>query len=79
VLFCLADGFGKGCCFTWKLKIAGVDAVTRGVYFYEVNNGLVTYIQDTPEPAIRPPPLQLLASILEPGLRRFRPLTNDLE
>lgn len=67
------DG-SDSCCFTWRVQLAGVAQSTRGISFYETNPAgtLVTYINDIPEPAIKPAPLQLIASILRPGLRRFK-------
>ena len=71
----ISDG-KDSCCFTFEVKIAGVEATTKGVSFYARNpqNGKLAYIRDIPEPAIKPPPLQSLASFLNPGLRRFQPV-----
>lgn len=69
------DG-STSCCFTWRVQVAGVAQSTRGISFYETNleGTKVTYINDIPEPAIKPAPLQLIAGLLNPGLRRFKPL-----
>lgn len=68
----ISEGSGRGCCFTWRVEIAGTDGSIKGVSYYELDDaGRVSYIRDIPEPAIKPPPLQTLAALLEPGLRKF--------
>jgi hypothetical protein len=71
----ISDG-KNSCCFTFEVKIAGVEATTKGVSFYErdPSTGLLTFIRDIPEPAVKPAPLQAIASWLRPGLRRFKPV-----
>jgi hypothetical protein len=73
----ISDGVNS-CCFTFEVAIAGVDATTKGVSFYERDprTGKLCYIRDIPESAIKPPPLQSMASFLRPGLRRFRPIVD---
>lgn len=65
----------QGCCFTWRVEIAGTEGSTRGISFYEFDpaTNKIVYIRDIPEPAIKPPPLQKLASLKEPGLKVFKP------
>jgi hypothetical protein len=57
-----------------------VEASTKGISFYEFSPskdgkgiGQISYIRDIPEPAIKPPPLQALAALRQPGLRIFEP------
>lgn len=68
-------GDGKtACAFTWRVELAGVIGnAVRGVSFYATDSTgeKVTYICDCPEPAIKPAPLQELASLVRPGLRKF--------
>ncbi len=76
----ISDG-RLACCFTWRVELAGVQGYTRGISYYETNTEgtLVKYIRDIPEPAIKPAPLQEIASLINPGLRRFKPLPIDAE
>jgi hypothetical protein len=81
----VAERFSDGeraCCFTWHVEIAGLSEDTphiRGISFYELNDaGLITYVRDIPESAIKPPPLQALAATLRPKLRVLQPLEVDM-
>eukprot|EP00929_Paragymnodinium_shiwhaense_P073885 TRINITY_DN37764_c0_g1_i1.p1 TRINITY_DN37764_c0_g1~~TRINITY_DN37764_c0_g1_i1.p1 ORF type:complete len:478 (+),score=142.73 TRINITY_DN37764_c0_g1_i1:113-1546(+) len=76
----VAEKFSDGetaCVFTWHVEIAGVPEGApniRGVSFYGLNDeGLVDFIRDIPESAIKPPPLQALAANFNPKLRVFQP------
>jgi hypothetical protein len=64
------------CSFTWRVEIAGVDKATRGISFYKTNKegSKVIFIRDIAEPAIKPAPLQELAAIFNPSIRRFKPI-----
>jgi hypothetical protein len=72
-------------CFIWYIEIAGVDAAPiRGVSFYRTRleadgSRRVSYVRDIPEPALKPPPLLALATLLRPGIRRFTPLPVPVE
>lgn len=69
----ISDG-RVSCCFTWRVELAGVEQSTKGISFYTLNDqGKLCYLRDIPEPAIKPPPLRALASIVRPKLRRFNP------
>ena len=70
----ISDG-AKSCCFTWRVELAGVDRATKGISFYELDDkGQLVFLRDIPEPALKPPPLRALASIVRPGLRKFSSL-----
>lgn len=58
------------------LEGAPEGSATKGISFYEVDpeSGLVTYVRDVPESAIKPPPLGSLARKLRPALGVFRPV-----
>jgi len=48
----------------------------KGISYYEVNDsGLITYVRDVPESAIKPPILGKLARQFRPALGVFRPVT----
>lgn len=50
----------------------GVDG-SRSVDFIQVNKaGKVCYVRDIPESAMKPPPVQRLARLLRPKLRRLQ-------
>eukprot|EP00933_Yihiella_yeosuensis_P007450 TRINITY_DN112499_c0_g1_i1.p1 TRINITY_DN112499_c0_g1~~TRINITY_DN112499_c0_g1_i1.p1 ORF type:complete len:423 (-),score=94.30 TRINITY_DN112499_c0_g1_i1:390-1658(-) len=60
--------------FTYRIEIAGQPRGIRGATYYEVDgNGKVIYVRDVPESATKPPPVQLAARFLQPGLRRLAP------
>ena len=52
---------------------------TRGVSYYEAteDGALVRYVRDIAEPAIKPAPLQALAAVVNPGLRRFKAVSKE--
>ena len=66
----------KSCCFTWSVRIGNLEKATKGISFYECNdeNNKIIYIRDIAEPLIKPAPLQELAAIINPDLRRFQPI-----
>lgn len=65
----------RGCCFTWRVEIAGQEQAIRGVSYYELDDaGKVKYVRDIPEPALKPAPLQALATSVRPGLRTLWPV-----
>jgi len=72
-----SDG-SRACCFTWHVEIEGLPSDgpnIRGISFYSLNDdGLIDFVRDIPESAVKPPPLQNLAAMLRPKLRRFEPL-----
>jgi hypothetical protein len=71
-----SDGM-KACCFTWRVEIAGLPTdgpQVRGISFYRLNEaGLISFVRDIPESAVKPPPLQALAATLRPELRIIIP------
>ena len=73
----MIDDGKDSCAFTWKISIAGVDGTVRGISFYDTKldektgKRRISYIRDIPEPAIKPPPLQSIASVVNPGLKTF--------
>jgi len=71
-----SDGM-KACCFTWRVEIAGLPSdgpQVRGISFYGLNEaGLISFVRDIPESALKPPPLQALAATLRPELRILLP------
>jgi len=71
-----SDGM-KACCFTWRVEIAGLPSdgpKIRGISFYRLNEaGLISFVRDIPESALKPPPLQALAATLRPELRILLP------
>ncbi len=72
----ISDGSvgSKSCCFTWRVQLAGVpvDQATKGISFYKLNDqNQLVYLRDIPEPAIKPPPLGTLATLVRPALRKF--------
>jgi len=71
-----SDGM-KACCFTWRVEIAGLPSdgpQVRGISFYRLNDaGLISFVRDIPESALKPPPLQALAATLRPELRILLP------
>ena len=57
------------CCFTWLVRVNGNDG-PKGISFYGSNNaGKIDYIRDIP--ATTPAPLQQLAALVNPALRKF--------
>eukprot|EP00607_Mallomonas_marina_P005543 CAMPEP_0182427938 /NCGR_PEP_ID=MMETSP1167-20130531/20902_1 /TAXON_ID=2988 /ORGANISM="Mallomonas Sp, Strain CCMP3275" /LENGTH=455 /DNA_ID=CAMNT_0024610541 /DNA_START=288 /DNA_END=1656 /DNA_ORIENTATION=+ len=64
------------CCFTWSVTLVGQTQSTRGISLYETtpDGRLIIRVCDIAEPLIKPAPLQELAALLNPSLRRFRPL-----
>ena len=72
----IGDG-RDSCVFTWRISIAGVEGTVRGISYYatevdqKTGKRKISYIRDIPEPAIKPPPLQTIASIIKPGLKTF--------
>jgi len=67
----------QACCFTWHVEIAGLPSdgpEIRGISYYRLNDdGLISFVRDIAESAIKPPPLQALAAFLRPRLRTFLP------
>lgn len=64
-------------CFTWEVLLEGAPEgeSIKGISFYEVNDsGLITYVRDVPESAIKPPILGKLARQFRPALGVFRPV-----
>lgn len=61
-------------CFTWEVTLDGQEDSIKGMSFYELDpeSGLITYVRDVPESAIKPPPLGGLARALRPGLGVFK-------
>jgi len=76
-----SDGM-KACCFTWRVEIAGLPSdgpQVRGISFYRLNEaGLISFVRDIPESALKPPPLQALAATLRPELRILLPRAEAL-
>jgi len=70
------DGIASSC-FTWEVLLEGApeNAAIKGISFYEIDtsSGLITYVRDIPEPAIKPAPLGKLARQLRPALGVFAP------
>lgn len=68
--------------FTYTINIAGQPRGIKGITFYEVDReGKVCYVRDIPESASKPPPVQLIARLLRPGLHRLQaspPLPGDV-
>mmetsp|Transcript_23625 Transcript_23625/g.47807 ORF Transcript_23625/g.47807 Transcript_23625/m.47807 type:complete len:382 (-) Transcript_23625:54-1199(-) len=65
-------------CFTWEVLLEGAPEgeSIKGISYYEVNDsGLITYVRDVPESAIKPPILGKLARQFRPALGVFRPVT----
>lgn len=58
--------------FTYTIQIAGQPRGIRGITFYKVKDGKVCYVRDVPESATKPPPVQQLARLLRPGLRKLQ-------
>ena len=57
------------CCFTWLVRVNGNDG-PKGISFYGSNEeGKIDYIRDIP--ATTPAPLQQLAALVNPALRKF--------
>ena len=47
-------------------------------YYEATDDGaLVRYVRDIAEPAIKPAPLQGLAAVVNPGLRRFKAVSKE--
>ena len=64
-------------CFTWEVLLEGApeNAAIKGISLYEIDtsSGLITYVRDIPEPAIKPAPLGKLARQFRPALGVFAP------
>ncbi len=57
------------CCFTWLVRVNGNDG-PKGISFYGSDSqGKIDYIRDIP--ATTPAPLQQLAALVNPALRKF--------
>ena len=57
------------CCFTWLVRVNGNDG-PKGISFYGSDaEGKIDYIRDIP--ATTPAPLQQLAALVNPALRKF--------
>ena len=79
----ISDG-NEACCFTWEVDL-GVEGASRvkGISFYEcektakeASGGVrVTYVRDIPESVMKPPPMQVLAAVIDPALRVFSPVS----
>jgi len=67
----------KACSFTWHVEIAGLPTdgpEIRGISYYGLNDaGLINFVRDIPESAIKPPPLQALAASVRPDIRVMMP------
>lgn len=70
------DGIASSC-FTWEVLLEGApeNAAIKGISLYEIDtsSGLITYVRDIPEPAIKPAPLGKLARQFRPALGVFSP------
>jgi len=71
----VSDG-DKAVGFTYHIDVAGQPGAVKGITYYEVNEkGKVVYVRDVPESPTKPPPIQQVARLLRPGLRRLQPAT----
>ena len=68
-------------CFTWEVVLEGAPegSAVKGISFYEINpdTGLITYVRDVPESAIKPAPLGKIARQFRPAVGVFRPVAID--
>lgn len=63
----------RSTCFCWEVVLDGVEQTTKGLSLYELNErtGLIDYVRDVPESAIKPPVLGRVARLVRPGLGVF--------
>jgi hypothetical protein len=72
----ISEGTGA-CCFTWRVEIEGVQAdgnSVSGISFYDTVAGegkKISFIRDIPAGISSPPPLQSIAALVNPALRRL--------
>jgi len=61
-------------CFTWEVVLMDAPDTVKGISFYELepDTGLIKYVRDVPESAIKPPILGKIARQLRPGLGVFQ-------
>lgn len=61
-------------CFCWEVVLDDAPDTIKGMSLYEIDpdSGLIVYIRDVPESAIKPPILGKLARQLRPGLGVFQ-------
>jgi len=67
----------KSSCFTWEVVLMDAPDTIKGISFYELEDdgtGLIKYVRDVPESAIKPPIFGGLARKLRPGVGVFQPV-----